>query len=230
MSASRATRRRARGGVLGGRRRRRRLRLLDPRRPRRARERRALGGGRASAAAALATTPPRPSEPFVPTPDLLRFCEPPEANGGRRLKVAVLLSGGVDSSVALTLLKAAGHDCVAFYLQIWFQEDFRNYWDQCPWEDDLQVARGVCDVLDVPLEMVPSPTSTGTSSSHSIGEISQGRTPNPDMLCNSRVKFGAFRDYLDDAHPGRFDRVAPDTTPRSIDRGRKTTAKVTVDA
>ena len=91
----------------------------------------------AAAAASAATAPAddaptRPSEPFVPTPDLLRFCEPPEANGGKRLKIAVLLSGGVDSSVALTLLKAAGHDCVAFYLQIWFQEDFRNYWDQCP--------------------------------------------------------------------------------------------------
>ena len=168
----------------------------------------------AAAAASAATAPAddaptRPSEPFVPTPDLLRFCEPPEANGGKRLKIAVLLSGGVDSSVALTLLKAAGHDCVAFYLQIWFQEDFRNYWDQCPWEDDLKVARGVCDVLDVPLEMVPLTNQYwDLVVSHSIGEISQGRTPNPDMLCNSRVKFGAFRDYLDEAHPGRFDRVA----------------------
>ena len=41
-------------------------------------------------------------------------------NGGR-LRVAVLLSGGVDSSLALQLLVAAGHSCRAFYLQIWFQ-------------------------------------------------------------------------------------------------------------
>lgn len=40
---------------------------------------------------------------------------------GRRLKVAVLVSGGVDSSVALRLLHAAGHACTAFYLKIWFQ-------------------------------------------------------------------------------------------------------------
>lgn len=40
---------------------------------------------------------------------------------GRRLKVALLLSGGVDSSVALRLLHAAGHSCTAFYLKIWFQ-------------------------------------------------------------------------------------------------------------
>lgn len=39
----------------------------------------------------------------------------------KRLRVAVLLSGGVDSSVALRLLHAAGHSCTAFYLKIWFQ-------------------------------------------------------------------------------------------------------------
>jgi hypothetical protein len=121
-----------------------------------------------AAAAAMATekeesstASSEPLEPFVPTPELLRFCEPVEADADssgaspKKLKIAVLLSGGVDSSVALTLLQAAGHECVAFYLQIWFQEDFRNYWDQCPWEDDLVVARGVCDVLGVPLEVVP---------------------------------------------------------------------------
>ena len=123
--------------------------------------------------------------------------------------MAVLLSGGVDSSVALTLLKAAGHDCVAFYLQIWFVEDFRNTWDQCPWEDDLKVAQGVCEVLDVPLEVVPLTNQYwDLVVSHSIDQISRGRTPNPDMLCNSRVKFGAFRDWLSEHKPGEFDRVA----------------------
>ena len=146
---------------------------------------------------------------YQPDPDTLRFCEPPALNGGRKLKVAVLLSGGVDSSVALTLLKAAGHDCVAFYLQIWFVEDFRNTWDQCPWEDDLKVAQGVCEVLDVPLEVVPLTNQYwDLVVSHSIDQISRGRTPNPDMLCNSRVKFGAFRDWLSEHKPGEFDRVA----------------------
>lgn len=55
----------------------------------------------------------------------------------------MLLSGGVDSSLSLRLLKAAGHHCKAFYLQIWFQEDFRNFWDACPWEADLEFARKV---------------------------------------------------------------------------------------
>ena len=55
----------------------------------------------------------------------------------------MLLSGGVDSSLALHLLKQAGHKVTAFYLQIWFQEDFANFWGACPWEDDLQVCQEV---------------------------------------------------------------------------------------
>ncbi len=57
--------------------------------------------------------------------------------------MAVLLSGGVDSSLALRLLQAAGHVVTAFYLQIWFQEDFRNSWGACPWEEDLAFCRQV---------------------------------------------------------------------------------------
>ena len=57
--------------------------------------------------------------------------------------MAVLLSGGVDSSLALRLLQAAGHAVTAFYLQIWFQEDFRNSWGACPWEEDLAFCRQV---------------------------------------------------------------------------------------
>ncbi|CAA7040489.1 unnamed protein product [Microthlaspi erraticum] len=45
-------------------------------------------------------------------------------------------------SVALRLLHAGGHSCTAFYLKTWFQEGFENFWNQCPWEDDLK--RTVC--------------------------------------------------------------------------------------
>ncbi|KAL9408801.1 hypothetical protein AB3S75_047230 [Citrus x aurantiifolia] len=69
------------------------------------------------------------------------------------LKVAVLLSGGVDGSVALRLLHAAGHSCIAFYLKIWFQEDFENFWTECPWEEDMKYTKAVYDQVDVPLEV-----------------------------------------------------------------------------
>lgn len=136
----------------------------------------------------------------------LRLAEPEST---KPLRVAVLLSGGVDSSVALALLRAAGHECRAFYLQIWFQEDFRNTWEECPWEEDLRVAEGVCARVGVELETVPlTDAYWNLVVSDSVEEIRRGRTPNPDVLCNSRVKFGAFREWLAKAHPGEFDRVA----------------------
>lgn len=114
---------------------------------------------------------------------LVSGCEPESAP----LRVAVLVSGGVDSSLALKLVTAAGHAATAFYLQIWFQEDFRNFWDACPWEEDLQYAQQVCDALGVPLVVVPlTQQYWDRVVSHSVAEIKEGRTPNPDMLCNSR--------------------------------------------
>lgn len=110
------------------------------------------------------------------------------------LRVAVLVSGGVDSSLALQLVTAAGHQATAFYLQIWFQEDFRNFWDACPWEEDLSYAQQVCDALGVPLVVVPlTQQYWDRVVSHSVAEIKEGRTPNPDMLCNSRWVFCWWR-------------------------------------
>ncbi|GJP64900.1 hypothetical protein CLOP_g21839 [Closterium sp. NIES-67] len=158
--------------------------------------------------------PQEESQPLdLNDPRVLACCEPLSASGNsqqqqqqRPLRVAVLLSGGVDSSVALRLLHAAGHECEAFYLKIWFQEDFENFWSQCPWEDDLAMAQAVCDEISVPLRIVHLTDAYWQRVvSHCVAEIRNGRTPNPDMLCNSRIKFGAFYDHIDFAH---FDRVA----------------------
>ncbi|BDA43875.1 probable tRNA-specific 2-thiouridylase MnmA at C-terminar half [Coccomyxa sp. Obi] len=128
---------------------------------------------------------------------------------GPKLRIALLLSGGVDSSLALRLLQAAGHDVTAFYLQIWFQEDFRNYWDACPWEEDLAICEQVCKQAGVELRTVPLTEQYWQRVvSHCLAEIKAGRTPNPDMLCNSRVKFGAFYEHLEAEHGARFDRIA----------------------
>ncbi|KAK9273011.1 hypothetical protein L1049_017818 [Liquidambar formosana] len=124
----------------------------------------------------------------------------------RRLRVAVLLSGGVDSSVALRLLHAAGHSCTAFYLKIWFQDDFENYWSECPWEEDLKYAKVVCSQVDVPLEVVHLTDEYWENVvSYIIEEYRCGRTPNPDVLCNTRIKFGAFMDAISSM---KFDYVA----------------------
>lgn len=120
------------------------------------------------------------------------------------MKVAVLLSGGVDSSVALRLLKEKGYNLTAFYLKIWLQDEF-SFLGDCPWEDDLKFARGVCEQADVPLEVIPMQNEYWDSIvSYTIKEIKAGRTPNPDMYCNRLIKFGQFFDKIDSS----FEKVA----------------------
>lgn len=120
------------------------------------------------------------------------------------MKIAVLLSGGVDSSVALRLLKDEGHDITAFYLKIWLQDEY-SFLGECPWEEDLKYARSVCEVAKVPLEVISLQTEYWDSVvSYTISEIKEGRTPNPDMFCNSWIKFGQFYDKIDNS----FEKVA----------------------
>ncbi|KAL9253969.1 tRNA-specific 2-thiouridylase MnmA-like protein [Drosera capensis] len=138
----------------------------------------------------------RPRSSPIPDFDLQPYlaCSLPEMRG---LRVAVLVSGGGDSSVTLRLLHAAGHSCTAFYLKIWFQEDYENFWSECPWEEDLGYVKAVCDQVDVPLEVVHlSDEYWEKVVSYIIEEYRSGRTPNPDVLCNTRIKFGAFMDAI----------------------------------
>jgi tRNA-specific 2-thiouridylase len=116
------------------------------------------------------------------------------------MKVAVLLSGGVDSCVGLRLLKDQGHDVTAFYLKIWLQDEF-SFLGDCPWEEDLEFARAVCDQANVPLEVINMQTEYWDSVvSYTISEIKEGRTPNPDMFCNRLIKFGQFINKIDDSY------------------------------
>lgn len=120
------------------------------------------------------------------------------------MKIAVLLSGGVDSSVALRLLKDQGHDLTAFYLKIWLQDEF-SFLGECPWEEDLKYARAVCDQADIPLEILSLQNEYwDTVVNYTIEEVKEGRTPNPDVYCNSLIKFGEFYNKIDSS----FDKVA----------------------
>jgi len=113
------------------------------------------------------------------------------------MNMAVLVSGGVDSSVALSLLREQGqHKLTAFYLKIWLEDDLQ-FLGECPWEDDLRYAREVCDKLQVPLEVISLQTAYWDRVvDHTIAELKKGHTPSPDILCNQRVKFGAFLDLI----------------------------------
>src|SRR5579859_5096518 len=112
------------------------------------------------------------------------------------MKIAVLVSGGVDSSVALRLLKDQGHDVTAFYLKIWLEDEL-SYLGQCPWEEDLSFVKAVCEQAEVPLQIINLQKEYWDHViAFVLAEVKAGRTPNPDILCNKRVKFGAFHDYL----------------------------------
>lgn len=115
------------------------------------------------------------------------------------MKIAILLSGGVDSSVALKLLKDAGHDVTAFYLKIWLQDEF-SFLGECPWEEDLNFVREVCKKEYVPFEILSLQTEYWESVvTYTISEIKEGRTPNPDIFCNSLIKFGQFYDKINNS-------------------------------
>jgi len=120
------------------------------------------------------------------------------------MKIAVLLSGGVDSSVATRLLKDKNHQLTAFYLKIWLQDEF-TFLGDCPWEEDLNYVRQVCKQANIPLEILSLQNEYwDTIVSYTISEIKEGRTPNPDMYCNSLIKFGQFYNKINSS----FDKVA----------------------
>jgi tRNA (5-methylaminomethyl-2-thiouridylate)-methyltransferase len=120
-------------------------------------------------------------------------------------RVAVLVSGGVDSSVALMRLAERGaHDLTAFYLKIWLEDDMA-FLGSCPWEEDLRFVRQVCDTAGVPLEVVSLQREyLDTVVAYALDELRAGHTPSPDVMCNRMIKFGAFVDRIGD----RFDLVA----------------------
>ena len=135
--------------------------------------------------------------------------------------VAMLLSGGVDSSVALHLLLRQGYNVTAFYLRIWLEDELAHL-GECPWEDDLHVCQEVCDHAgNVPLETVSLGKEYRDSVvQYTIEEAQQGRTPNPDIMCNSRVKFGCFLEYIDQSGMS-FDHVASGHYARLEDEPRE---------
>jgi len=103
-------------------------------------------------------------------------------------KVFVGVSGGVDSSVSLALLKDQGYDVVGVFIRTW-QPD----WTLCTWRDERRDAMRVCAHLDVPfIELDLEKEYKEGVVDYMIREYRAGRTPNPDVMCNREVKFGGF--------------------------------------
>src|SRR2546428_7475095 len=107
-------------------------------------------------------------------------------------RIVVGMSGGVDSSVAALLLKHQGFDVVGLFMKNWEDDDDDEY---CSTREDLIDCASVAEVIGVDLEVVNfSAEYKDRIFSRFLAESSAGRTPNPDVLCNTEIKFRAFLD------------------------------------
>ncbi len=107
--------------------------------------------------------------------------------------VVVGMSGGVDSSVAALLLKRQGWKVVGLFMKNWEDDDTEEY---CSSRQDLIDAAAAADVIGIDLEVVNfSAEYKDRVFAEFLREYQAGRTPNPDVLCNSEIKFKAFLDH-----------------------------------
>ena len=111
----------------------------------------------------------------------------------RRERVVVGMSGGVDSSVAAWLLKTQGCEVVGVFMKNWEDDDTDEY---CTSREDLVDAAAVADVIGIELTAVNFAAEYRERVfAHFLRDYAAGRTPNPDVLCNSEIKFRAFLDH-----------------------------------
>ena len=110
-----------------------------------------------------------------------------------KARVVVGLSGGVDSSVAALLLVEQGYEVHGVFMKNWEDSFEAGY---CSAAEDLEDARAVCEVLGIPLHQVNFTAEYQERVfRYFLEEYRSGRTPNPDVLCNTEIKFRAFLDY-----------------------------------
>ncbi|MBO7100951.1 MAG: tRNA 2-thiouridine(34) synthase MnmA [Bacteroidales bacterium] len=119
------------------------------------------------------------------------------------MNVAALVSGGVDSSVAVHLLKEQGITPDIFYIRIGM-EDEEGYID-CPAEEDIEITQWIARHYGCRFEEVNLHQEYWDNVvSYTIESVRKGLTPNPDVMCNKLIKFGAF----DDKRGREYDRIA----------------------
>ncbi len=113
------------------------------------------------------------------------------------------MSGGVDSAVSAAILKKQGHEVEGFFMKNWSDEAeaaYRKTHDgklpgqsECPWIEDLQDVEKICAALDIPFQSFNFEKEYREKVfQYFLAEYQQGRTPNPDILCNTEIKFKSF--------------------------------------
>ncbi len=108
-------------------------------------------------------------------------------------KVVIGMSGGVDSSVAMALLKEQGYEVIGIFMKNWDDTDENGH---CTATEDFKDVAAVCDTLGLPYYSINFEKEyKDRVFSYFLDEYRNNRTPNPDVMCNKEIKFRAFLDY-----------------------------------
>lgn len=119
------------------------------------------------------------------------------------MNIAALVSGGVDSSVTIPILKERGFEPVIFYIKI-AMEDEPGYMD-CPSEEDIEITNWIARKYGLKMEIVDLQKEYWERVvSYTIDTVKKGLTPNPDVMCNRLIKYGSF----EDRYGKDFDKIA----------------------
>ncbi len=105
------------------------------------------------------------------------------------MKIAVLISGGVDSAVVVHKLKEEGHDLHLFYIRIGMDNDEGD----CSAEEDIEMCNFIAAKYGLPFDVVSLHQEYWDNvMEYALRTVKAGLTPNPDMMCNKMIKFGFF--------------------------------------
>ena len=148
--------------------------------------------------------------------------------GNENYRVILGMSGGVDSAVAALLLKEQGYEVTGVFMRNWEEQD-----GSCPAEQDYEDVRRVSEALDIPYYTVNfTKEYQERVFSYFLSEYTAGRTPNPDILCNTEIKFKAFLDFAQKSGAeylatGHYARLARDVSGvrllKGLDEGKDQT-------
>lgn len=120
-----------------------------------------------------------------------------------RMKIAALVSGGVDSSVTIPLLKDMGYEPHIFYIKIGMEDE--DAFMDCPSEEDIEITSWIAKKYGCKFDIVDLQQDYwDTVVTYTIEAVKLGLTPNPDIMCNLLIKFGAFNEK----YGHEFDKIA----------------------